>query len=148
MGRFFYLRPGLICLQLVFVAYGSLVWSFYLRLKLGLVFLAYGGKSDRSFSFQFPASGNWVWSFLLPAPPPSGNWVWSNFFAYSPPTESKKTSTVSNKKKNQSHAKGRVSAFQAPSKPLQKAPSTERSLPRSLLRTLSSLKTLTVRCAL
>ena len=48
----FYLQLGLFCLQLVFVAYGNLVWSFLLaveiwfglfclRLKIGLVFFAY-----------------------------------------------------------------------------------------------------------
>ena len=56
MGRFFYLRLGLF-------AYGwslllTVIWFglFCLRLKFGLVFFAYGGKS--------------VWSFLLSVPPP------------------------------------------------------------------------------
>ena len=39
-----YFLLGLFCLQLVFVAYGHLVWSSYLRLKFGLVFFAYSGK--------------------------------------------------------------------------------------------------------
>ena len=44
VGIFFNLRLDLFCLQLVFVAYGNLVWSFDLRLKFGLVFSAYSGK--------------------------------------------------------------------------------------------------------
>ena len=55
LGRSFLLTgKSFFCLRLVFVAYGQLAWFFYLRLKFGLVFFAYSGKS--------------VWSFLLTVP--------------------------------------------------------------------------------
>ena len=40
----FYLRLGLFCLRLVFVAYGKLVSSSLLAVEVGLVFFAYGGN--------------------------------------------------------------------------------------------------------
>ena len=85
-------RVGLFYLRVSLFTYG---WSlmltvqglglFYLRLKFGLVFFAYGGKSVWSFLLTVPPgleirfglfclrflqSGNWVWSFLLTVPPP------------------------------------------------------------------------------
>ena len=68
------LRQGLFYLRLVFVAYGSLVWYFYLRLKFGLVFFAYGGKSVWYFFLRFTPVQKWD---LI-------------FFAYGSPTVSKK----------------------------------------------------------
>ena len=55
----FYLRLGLFCLRLVFVAYGNLVWSFLLTVenRFGLFYL------------RFPPSGNWFGLFCLRFPP-------------------------------------------------------------------------------
>ena len=58
-GRFFLLTPRSFYLRLVFVAYGNLVWSFYLELK---------NRFGR-FLLTVPPSGNRVWSFLLTVPP-------------------------------------------------------------------------------
>ena len=84
-GGLFHLRLGLFYLRLVFVTYGGL---FCLRLKFGLVFFAYGGKS--------------VWSFLLTVPPVQK--IGFGLFCLQFPhrkqkrrTVSKKTSTVSKK---------------------------------------------------
>ena len=46
----------------------------YFLFMVGLVLL------DRFFFFclQFLPSGNWVWYFLLTAPPRPRNWVWSS----------------------------------------------------------------------
>ena len=41
---------------------------FYLQLKLGLVFFAYGGILVGLFTCNFPTSGNWAWSFCLRLP--------------------------------------------------------------------------------
>ena len=61
---------GIFYLRLVFVAYSNLAWSclltveirfvFFLAVKNRLVFSAYGSLPSR----------NWIWSFLLKAPPP------------------------------------------------------------------------------
>ena len=73
-GQVFSLTVRSFYLRLVLVAYGKLALSFYLWLKFGLVFLAYGGKA--------------VWSFLLSvAPVQKLDLV---YFTYSSPTESKK----------------------------------------------------------
>ena len=84
-GGLFYLRLGLFYLRLVSVTYGGL---FCLRLKFGLVFFAYGGKS--------------VWSFLLTVPlvQKNGFGLFYLRFPYCKQkrrTVSKKTSTVSKK---------------------------------------------------
>ena len=78
-GKSFLLTVGLCCLRSIGLVF------FCLRLKFGLVFFAYGGKSVWSFlltvppgpeirfglfCLRFPPSGNWVWSFLLTVPPP------------------------------------------------------------------------------
>ena len=81
----FYLRPRLFYLRLVFVAYGTLVWSFLLTVenRFGLFYL------------RFPPSENWIWSFLLTVPP--GQKLVLVFFTYGSPTVGKKRRTVSKK---------------------------------------------------
>ena len=63
-----YKRVGLFCLRLG-LCYGHSAWSFYLRLKFGLVFFLTVENSVWSFYFWIPLSGNWIWSFLLTVPP-------------------------------------------------------------------------------
>ena len=55
MGRSFLLAVRSFLLTVGLCHFGQLAWSFYLRLKIGLVFLAYGGKL--------------VWSLLLTVSP-------------------------------------------------------------------------------
>ena len=89
-GRSFLLTGKSFYLRLVFVAYGQLAWSFfYLRLKFGWVFSAYGRKSVWSFLLTVPPCPEIRFGLFLLTVPPSGNWV-CFFFAYGSPTVSKK----------------------------------------------------------
>ena len=74
----FYLRLGLFCLWLVFVAYSNLVWSFLLTVenRFGL------------FCLRFPPSGNWFGLFCLRFPPCPE--IGFGLFTYGSPTVSKK----------------------------------------------------------
>ena len=59
----------------------TVIWLglVYLRLKFGLVFFVFGGKSVRSFLLTVPPGPEiWLGLFCLRFPP-SGNWVWSFF---------------------------------------------------------------------
>ena len=51
MGKSFLLT------RLVFVAYGQLAWSFFSRLRFGLVFFAYGPPPGRKLGLVFFAYG-------------------------------------------------------------------------------------------
>ena len=65
-----YLRLGLFCLRLVFVAYGNLVWSFLLTVEIWFGLLCLRWKICLVF-FTYrppPPSKNWIWSFCLHFP--------------------------------------------------------------------------------
>ena len=65
IGQFFYSRLGFF-LRLVFVGYGKLAcFLFTLEIRFRLFCLQW-----MFFTYGFPMSGNWVWSFLLTVPPP------------------------------------------------------------------------------
>ena len=72
---FFFLTLGLCYLRWSFLLTVEIWFGlFYLRLKFGLVFFAYGGKSDWSFYLRFPLSKK----------------LGLVFFTYGSPTVSKK----------------------------------------------------------
>ena len=75
------LRLGLFYLRLVFVAYGHLAWSFFLRLKFGLVLFCLWRKIGLVFFLRFPP----VWTLDLV------------FFTHGSPTVSRKRRAVSKK---------------------------------------------------